>query len=84
MNNTKVPKSCSVGRVAFFARLDIIKAEINQGLPLTMIFDRHQAVLAISYSSFCRLVARYAADAKLAGRTVSHREKKPILELPSE
>ncbi len=52
------------GRTAFVALRDTIRAEIGQGLLLTTIFERHKAVLGVSYSSFCRLVARYADDAK--------------------
>ncbi len=52
------------GRTAFVALRDTIRAELGQGLLLTTIFERHKAVLGVSYSSFCRLVARYANDAK--------------------
>jgi hypothetical protein len=56
--------SWGVGRVAFVALLDTIRSEIGQGLLLTTIYDRHKAALGISYSGFCKLVARYADDAK--------------------
>jgi hypothetical protein len=52
------------GRIAFVALRDTIRAEIGQGLLLTTIFDRHKAALGVSYSAFCKLVARYADDAK--------------------
>jgi hypothetical protein len=51
-------------RIAFVARLETIRAEISQGLLLTTIHDRHKVALGIGYSGFCKLVARYAADAK--------------------
>lgn len=61
-------KSWGAGRVAFIARLDKIKGELAQGLPLTTIYANHQAALGIGYPSFCKLVNRYAPDAKLATR----------------
>ena len=56
--------SWGTGRVAFVALLDTIRSQIGQGLPLTTIYDRHKTALGISYSGFCKLVARYADDAK--------------------
>lgn len=56
--------SWGAGRVAFVALLDMIRSEIGRGLPLTTIYGRHKAALGISYSGFCKLVARYADDAK--------------------
>lgn len=56
--------SWGTGRIAFVALRDTIRAEIAQGLLLTTIFDRHKAALGVSYSAFCKLVARYADDAK--------------------
>lgn len=61
-------KSWGAGRVAFIARLDKIKAELGQGVPLTAIYAHHQEALGIGYPSFCKLVNRYAQDAKLATR----------------
>jgi hypothetical protein len=58
--------SWGAGRIAFLAILEPIRAELHQGHSLTRIFARHQARLGISYASFCRLVSRYAEDAKLA------------------
>ncbi len=78
MNDTTARKPWGAGRVAFLARLDTIKAEMSQGLPLTTIFERHQTTLAIGYPSFCKLVSRYAADAKLTARPVSRRDAEPV------
>jgi hypothetical protein len=50
--------------VAFFARIDAIRAELAQGWPLTAIYARHKAPLGITYSGFCKLVGRHAADAR--------------------
>jgi hypothetical protein len=61
-------KPWGAGRVVFFAKLEAIKAELSQGYPLTTIYDRHQAALQIGYRSFCKLVSRYADDAKLSPR----------------
>jgi hypothetical protein len=61
-------KPWGTGRIAFVARLEAIRSELRQGLPLTVIYDRHKAALRIGYASFCKLVARYADDAKLARR----------------
>jgi len=58
------PKAWGVGRVAFFARIDTIRAELAQGWPLTAVYARHREALGIGYWGFCRLVARHAADAR--------------------
>jgi hypothetical protein len=55
-----------IGRVAFFACLDEIKAEIGQGWPLKVIHARHREKLRVSYSGFCKLVERHAADARIS------------------
>jgi len=59
------PKAWGVGRVAFFARIDTIRAELAQGWPLTVVYARHKEALGIGYCGFCRLVVRHAADARL-------------------
>jgi hypothetical protein len=41
---------------------------VGQGHPLIAIHDRHEEALGIGYPSFCRLVARYADDARLSPR----------------
>jgi len=48
----------------FVSRLETIRSEIGEGLLLTTIYDRHKAALGIGYAGFCKLVARYAEDAK--------------------
>jgi hypothetical protein len=53
-----------VGRIAFFARLDAITADLAGGWPMTTIYQRHKAALGISYSGFCKLVRRHANDAR--------------------
>jgi len=58
-------KGWGSGRIAFLARLPDIKSDIASGIPLTAIYARHPN-LGITYRSFCRLVARYAQDAKPA------------------
>lgn len=58
-------KTWGAGRIVFLARLDEIKADMRRGVPLRAIFTQHQAALRIGYPSFCKLAARYAADAKL-------------------
>jgi hypothetical protein len=55
-----------VGRVAFLARIDTIKAELSQGWSLTAVHARHKDALGIGYQAFCRLVVRHAADARPA------------------
>ena len=55
------------------ARLDTIRSEMGQGLPLTAIYDRHRAALGIGYQSFCKLIAGYAGDAKLSPRYAAPR-----------
>jgi len=58
------PKAWGIGRVAFFARIDTIRAELAQGWPLRAVYARHREALGIGYWGFCRLVARHAADAR--------------------
>ena len=58
------PKEWGLGRVAFFACLDTVRAEIGQGWPLTTIHARHRDKLGICYSAFCKLVSQHAADAR--------------------
>ena len=78
------PKAWGIGRVAFIARIDTIRAELAQGWPLTVVYARHWEALGIGYWGFWRLVARYAADARpsptsrLCGRsrTASRAKKK--------
>ena len=62
------------GRVAFLARLDKIKADLASGVPLKAIYAKHQAGLGIAYPTFCRLVNRYAADAKPTVQTPAPRK----------
>ena len=65
MTDQRPPKpSWGASRTAFVSLLDTIRAEIGQGLLLATIHDRHKSALGISYSGFCKLVARYADDAK--------------------
>jgi len=61
-----------VGRVAFLARIDTIRAELAQGWSLTTVHARHKDALGIGYKTFWRLVVRHAADARpVPGRAVS-------------
>jgi hypothetical protein len=65
MADQRPPKpSWGTGRVAFVSLLDTIRTEMGQALPMTTIYDRHREALGIGYSGFCKLVARYADDAK--------------------
>ena len=70
-------RSWGAGRVAFLAMLDTIRGELRQGHPLTAIFARHQAALGIRYAGFCKLVKRYAEDAKVANAAVPARRPVP-------
>jgi hypothetical protein len=71
MSNGKARKAWGSGRIAVLARLDTIRSELGQGLPLTAIYDRHKAAIGIGYPSFCKLIERYAGDAKLIPRRAS-------------
>jgi hypothetical protein len=62
------------GRVAFLARVDKIKADLAIGVPLKAIYAKHQTELGIAYPTFCRLVSRYAADAKPAVQAAAPRK----------
>lgn len=68
MNDAAPRKSWGAGRVAFMARLDTIRSEITQGVPLTGIYEQHRAALGIGYPSFVKLVGRYADDVRLTRR----------------
>ena len=53
------------GRIVFLSDLPAIRAEVARGVPLTDIFASRAARLGIGYRAFCKLVSRYAADAKI-------------------
>src|SRR6266700_5733430 len=57
-----------VGRMALFARLDAITADLAAGRPMTTIYKRHMAGRDISYSGFRKLVRRHSKDAGPARR----------------
>jgi len=44
------------GRIAFIALRETIRIEIEQGWPLTAIYEKHTGQLGISYSQFTRYV----------------------------
>ena len=44
------------GRIAFIALRETIRIEIEQGWPLTAIYEKHTGRLGISYSQFTRYV----------------------------
>jgi hypothetical protein len=84
MADQRSPRSWGKGRTVFVARLETIRREIGEGLLLTTIYDRHKAALGIGYAGFCKLVARYADDAKpLRPRLVPAVEKAPSPALPA-
>ena len=68
MTDQSPRKAWGIGRIAILARLETITAELRQGLSLTMIYDRHQAALGVSYRAFCKLVQRYAGEVRPAVR----------------
>lgn len=47
------------GRVSFLARKDRIQKMIEEGYPLTRIYERHKADLNISYGQFTRYINQY-------------------------
>jgi hypothetical protein len=59
------PKRWGRGRTVFLSDLPAIRAEISRGLPLTEVFAPRSERLGIKYAAFCKLVARYAADARI-------------------
>ena len=50
------------------ARLDLIRADLAQGVPLTGIYEQHRTALGIGYPSFVKLVGRYADDVRVTRR----------------
>jgi hypothetical protein len=81
MPNDKPPK-WGAGRVAFVARLSTIRSELEQGLTLLAIYERHRAALGIGYSAFCKLVLRHADDAKPLRRRSPTTAKAPAVQPP--
>lgn len=63
MNDTPGEKRRrGAGRAAFLARIEPIKAAVERGLPLTIIYDEHGTGMGLSYSQFHRYVARYVRN----------------------
>jgi hypothetical protein len=60
-------KPYGYGRVQFFADLPGIRADLERGLTLQAAYDKRSKKLGIGYSSFRKLVARYADDARPTG-----------------
>lgn len=52
------------GRVAFWARKDQINTRIEQGYPLTWIYDDMKGKMNIGYGQFCLYVKRYISEPK--------------------
>jgi len=48
-----------VGRVRFFAARERIRADLEKGYSLIVIYERHRADLQFSYSQFSRYVAQF-------------------------
>ena len=71
------PKAWGVGRVAFLARIDTIRAELAEGWPMTTVYGHHKDALGLGYSAFRRLVARHAADARPMPSRAANHEPKP-------
>ncbi len=67
MNQTSQEKRAivhrGIGRVAFLAHLPAIQQGVDEGWPLTALYEKHQAELVITYSQFARYVARYITKA---------------------
>src|ERR1700760_2462906 len=59
------------GRGAFLSLLETIRAEVARGLPLIAVFESHKPTLGVGYKAFCKLVSRYAEDAKPSRRHVA-------------
>ncbi len=79
MNQTSQEKRAivhrGIGRVAFLAHLDAIRNGVEEGWPLTALYEKHQGELVITYSQFARYVARYITKAVHA--TPTQRIEKP-------
>lgn len=50
-----------MARAAFFARLDVIRGDLDQGWRMIAIYEKHAAALGVSYSQFTRYVRQYIA-----------------------
>lgn len=59
------PKRWGQGRIVFMSELPEIRAEISRAVPMTEVFASRSDRLGIGYSAFCKLVSKYAPDAKI-------------------
>jgi hypothetical protein len=50
-----------MARAAFFARLDVIRGDLDQGWRMIAVYEKHAAELGVSYSQFTRYVRQYIA-----------------------
>ena len=48
-----------IGRVAFLAHRAAIQQAVDEGWPLTAIYEKYKSELSITYSQFARYVARF-------------------------
>ena len=61
----QTPKRWGSGRISFMADLASIRDDLARAIPMTEIFAARKDRLGITYSAFCKLVARYASDARI-------------------
>ena len=48
-----------IGRVAFLAHRAAIQQAVDEGWPLTVVYEKYKSELSITYSQFARYVARF-------------------------
>lgn len=59
MNHPPPRRAGPAGRVAFLARKAEISADLESGMWLRAIYEKHQASLPFKYAQFCKLVAKH-------------------------
>jgi Family of unknown function (DUF5338) len=78
------------GRVRFFAIRDRVRAALDEGHSLIVIYEQHQTGLKISYSQFARYVTQFLTqpvpDHYPWGRTLKRRDdrNRPALDANGE
>lgn len=74
----RAPARRGLGRVAFHALQETVKAEIDAGYTVRMIYDRHREAIPVSYEQFRAYIARdITGTAGSRGGRVNRRNVRP-------
>lgn len=73
------PARRGMGRVAFYALRETVKAELDAGYTVRMIYDRHREAIPVSYEQFRAYIARdITGTAGSRGGRVNRRNARPV------